>query len=87
MEVKTICRKRVASLRKTTGKSFPTWKEMQQIREERVSRYGFDPATECGMLSSGQLADVIREAEEGPFYTLEDGRQMIRQWREQRQNR
>ena len=87
MEIKTIEKKRVTSSLDTTGNPFPTWKEMQQIRKERTSRYGFDPATESGTLSIGQLTNMIREAEQGPFYTLEDGKRMIRQWREQRQNR
>lgn len=51
MEIKTIEKKRVASSLETTGNPFPTWKEMQQIRKERTSRYGFDPATESGTLS------------------------------------
>lgn len=29
----------------------------------------------------------VRKAEEGPFYTVEEGQEMIRQWREQRRNR
>lgn len=28
----------------------------------------------------------LSKAEEGPFYTLEEGQEMIRQWREQRRN-
>ncbi|WP_456088380.1 hypothetical protein [Parabacteroides sp.] len=87
MEIKTIRKKRAVSFRKTTEDPFPTWKEMQQIREDRTSRYGFDPATESGTLSTEQLANMIREAEQGPFYTLEDGKRMMQQWREQRQNR
>ena len=87
MEIKTIEKKRVASSLETTGNPFPTWKEMQQIREERTSRYGFDPATESGTLTNEQLTDMIRETEQGPFYTLEDGKRMMQQWREQRQNR
>ena len=87
MEIKTIRKKRAASSRKTTEDPFPTWKEMQQIREERTSRYGFDPATENGTLSTEQFANMIREAEQGPFYTLEDGKRMMQQWREQRLNR
>lgn len=87
MEIKTIEKKKVASSRKTTGNPFPTWKEMQQIRERKISRYGFDPATESGTLSMEQLANMIHEAEQGPFYTLEDGKRMMQQWREQRENR
>lgn len=87
MEIKTIEKKKVASPLRTTGNPFPTWKEMQRIREERTSRCGFDPATESGTLSIGQLTNMIREAEQGPFYSLEDGKRMIRKWREQRQNR
>lgn len=68
-------------------KAFPSWEEVQQKRDARNSRYGFDPATGCGTLSTEQLTEMIREAEEGPFYTLEEGKQMIQQWREQRQNR
>ena len=87
MEIKTIKKKRAVSSKKITGNPFPTWKEMPQIREERTSRYGFDPATESGTLSTEQLTNMIREAEQGPFYTLEDGKRMMQQWREQRLNR
>ncbi len=87
MKIKTIKKKRAVSSRKITGNPFPTWKEMLQIREERTSRYGFDPATESGTLSTEQLTNMIREAEQGPFYTLEDGKRMMQQWREQRLNR
>lgn len=87
MEIKTIKKKRAVSSRKITGNPFPTWKEMLQIREGRTSRYGFDPATESGTLSTEQLTNMIREAEQGPFYTLEDGKRMMQQWREQRLNR
>lgn len=86
-EFKALRKEERASSMETTGSPFPTWKEMQQIREERTSRYGFDPATESGTLTNEQLTDMIRETEQGPFYTLEDGKRMMQQWREQRQNR
>ena len=87
MEIKTIRKKKAVTSCKIKCKTFPSWEEVQQKRDARNSRYGFDPATGYGTLSVEQLAEMIREAEEGPFYTLEEGKQMIQQWREQRQNR
>ncbi|WP_455640863.1 hypothetical protein [Parabacteroides sp.] len=47
----------------------------------------FNPAIEGGELTIDELKAMIKRAEEGPFYTLEEGQEMIRQWREQRRNR
>lgn len=65
----------------------PTLDEIEQIRNEKAAHYGFDPAIEGGSLTTAQLKKMVHEAEQGPFYTLEQGQQMIKKWREQRQNR
>lgn len=35
-------------------------------------------------LTQEELMARVRKAEEGPFYTLEEGQEMVRRWREQR---
>lgn len=55
--------------------------EMQACKVQK-----FNPVIESGELTIEELKAMIKKAEEGPFYTLEEGQEMIRQWREQRRN-
>lgn len=94
MEIKTEHKKRKMlpglkskKLKHNQTGAFPTWNEIEQAQKERVSRYGFDPAIGGGTLTLEQLKEYVSEAEQGPFFTLELGQQMIQQWREQKQNR
>lgn len=86
MEIKTSRKKEKLLSISTEGNTFPSWNEMQQITATKIARYGFNPATESGMLSIDQLTNMLQEAEQGPFYTIEEGKKMIKLWREQRKN-
>lgn len=56
-------------------------------KQEYHTSWKFNPAIEGGELTITELKTIVKEAEEGPFYSLEEGQEMIRQWREQRRNR
>ena len=87
MEIKTTTKKRNVQVHKKVQSLFPSLDEIERKRKEHLIQYGFSPAISGELMSIGQLKEIIHEAEQGPFYTLEQGQQMIKQWREQRQNR
>lgn len=51
--------------------------EIKTVSKKRKLLPGLDMTQE-------EFIARVRKAEEGPFYTLEEGFEMMRQWREQR---
>lgn len=51
--------------------------EIKTVSKKRKLLPGLDMTRE-------EFIARVRKAEEGPFYTLEEGFEMMRQWREQR---
>lgn len=77
MEIKTVSKK----TKLLPGLDMPREEFMTHVRKaEEIQGYcksrSFNPAIEGGELTIDELKAMVKEAEEGPFYTLKDGQEM-----------
>ncbi len=83
MEIKTVSKKR----KLLPGLNMTQEEFVARVRKQEWKAQKFNPAIEGGELTIEEFKSMVKKAEEGPFYTLEEGQEMVRQWREQRRNR